>query len=283
MKHVYEELADILTRNDDYRVLRRIVPITEIGGLYPNAGRALLVDTETTSADPFACEITELAMLPLIFDRDSHVILGVGDGYHSFQETKEPIPEEITAITGITDADVFGEHIDAERVRDDFAAADVIIAHNAAFDRPIMERHFPKLVPLQSAWACSMNDIPWKKLGAPSVSLESIGLWAGYFYEAHRAMDDVQALAFLLNATQQFDTLMTSAKGPLYRVWADGSPYDSKGALKARGYKWRNAIKTWYRDVRTDSDAEKQWLVDNRHCRNPRVEFVPASERYRHE
>lgn len=287
--NLIEDLAALIERDDNYRVLRRIRPPLRLadGVITDGLGKAILLDTETTGTDAFHCEITELAMLPLYYSRDTMAVLGVGEGYQSFQETKEPIPPEITEITGISDADVFGQQINEEYVRTEFAGADLIIAHNAAFDRPIVERHFPSVRQLKSSWACSWCEIPWKKLGAPSTGLESIALGFGYFYDAHRAMNDLYALATILTLTGEngesiFANLWQSANGQLYRVWATGSPFEAKDALKARGYKWRQGNKTWYRDVRTDFDLEKQWLIENRYSTNPRIEHISASERYAH-
>jgi len=36
------------------------------------------------------------------------------------------------------------------------------------------------------------------------------------------------------------------------RLWAVGSPFDSKDLLKSRSYRWKAGAKTWWRDVASD-------------------------------
>lgn len=288
-KIILDDLARILEQDPDYRVLRRIVPLRPngAGSVYENAGRAVVVDTETAGLDTDTCEIIELGMTEVFYDKDVGAILGVGNTYSSFNEPSDPITPEITDVTGITDGDVFGAKIDHEEVKVFAAGADMMVAHNAAFDRPVMERNIPELQRLPLAWACSMNEIPWKQLGSTSASLASIAAHFGYFFDAHRAINDIEALAFILTLPGElnetlFGNLMASAQGPMYRVWASGSPFESKNKLKARGYKWKpEPHKTWYRDVRSGDGLEVEWLRANGHSKNPRVESIAATERYR--
>jgi DNA polymerase III subunit epsilon len=51
-----------------------------------------------------------------------------------------PIPAEITDLTGITDEMVLGHPIESEAVAAFAADAAIIIAHNANFDRKFVER-----------------------------------------------------------------------------------------------------------------------------------------------
>lgn len=73
------------------------------------------------------------------------------------------IPEEITKITGITQEMVQGKLIDPADVEKFAADADLIIAHNAGFDRKFLEKFAPAFE--RKPWACSMAQIPWKEEG----------------------------------------------------------------------------------------------------------------------
>jgi len=50
--------------------------------------------------------------------------------------------------------------------------------------------------------------------------------------------------------------LLDTARERDYRIWAQGSPFDAKDILKARGYRWyagdNNRPKSWYIDVPGD-------------------------------
>lgn len=59
--------------------------------------------------------------------------------YGGLQQPGKPIPPEITKLTSITDEMVSGQMIDMQAVHDLVAPADLIIAHNAGFDRPFCE------------------------------------------------------------------------------------------------------------------------------------------------
>lgn len=74
--------------------------------------------------------------------------------------------------------------------------SDLIIAHNAAFDRPCCEKLTPCFVP--KAWACSVTEVPWAEFGFDGSKLGYLIGRSGYFHEGHRATDDCHALLEVL-------------------------------------------------------------------------------------
>jgi len=163
----------------------------------------LIFDTETTgltlhprAKDEFQPRIIEWGGL-LVDERGNElkeldVLINPG----------KPIPEHITSITGITDADVANQppfSVAAQMLKPLFAAADVLVAHNLPFDHTMME--------LELRRAHLLDDWPWPKLNMCTVQ-EHAEEW-GYrpkltelysFYtghplaQSHRALDDVRAL-----------------------------------------------------------------------------------------
>ena len=112
----FETMAAALDATGEYRVLRKLKPRREIqphGGVA--ARTALFVDVETTGLDPERNEIIELAMVPFTYGADGS-IFGTGEPFHGLREPDEPIPAEITAITGIDHAMVTGKSIDRDAV-----------------------------------------------------------------------------------------------------------------------------------------------------------------------
>ena len=146
------------------------------------------------------------------------------------------------------------------------ARADLVIAHNAGFDRPFVERRIPVFADFP--WACSFADIDWKAQGQGSAKLESLAQALGYFYDAHRAEMDCHALLAVLgvplaaNRGNAMQTIVAASTQPSYRLQATGAPFDSKDALKARGYRWDAESKVWYTAVKSTEalDAEAEWL-----------------------
>jgi len=130
-----EVMAAALEASGDYRVLRRLAPrqpIAPQNGAKTRLG--IFIDLETTGLDPAKDEIIELAMVPFIFGLDGQ-IFEVRDAFQGLRQPANPIPAEITKITGITDDMVAGKVIDSDEVAAFMSPAAIIIAHNAAFDR----------------------------------------------------------------------------------------------------------------------------------------------------
>jgi DNA polymerase-3 subunit epsilon len=190
----------------------------------------------------------------------------VVDVFDELEDPLRPIPPETTAVHHITDEMVRGKTIDDAKVNAIVNAAAVVIAHNASFDRPFVEKRWP--VFQDKHWACSIRDIDWKGEGISSAKLEFLMQTQGVFYEAHRAETDCWALLELLTAllpqSQQpaLLTLLESLNQPQVRLYATGSPFDSKDALKARGYRWAPEIKCWHRTLSTEKALQEEldWL-----------------------
>lgn len=68
------------------------------------------------------------------------------------QQPGTPIPDDITKLTGITDAMVAGQVIDMAELRAVIEPADLVNAHNAPFDRPFCEAFASLFV--EKAWTC---------------------------------------------------------------------------------------------------------------------------------
>jgi DNA polymerase-3 subunit epsilon len=258
-----------LEETGEYRVLRRLQTPTRYHE--PDGGDtklAIFLDLETTGLDPANDEIIEIAMVPFTYSSDGR-IFDVHEAYNEFQEPIIPISAEITRITGITNEMVAGHQIDADKVAEVAGPAALIIAHNAAFDRRFAERVFD--VFSTKAWACSMTQVPWKDEQLDGLKLEFLAMKSGFFYNAHRATTDCLAAIELLarplpqSGTLALAALLETARQATCRVWAEGSPYDFKDILKARGYRWNDGNdgqpRSWYRDVSEDTlDEELSYL-----------------------
>ena len=267
-----EAMAQALEAHPDYRVQRRLKPTLHWPGTVTAGStmkRVVVLDTETTGLDSSKDKIIELALLS--FDVDTATGLPVGDVqvYDGLQDPGIPIPAEVVAITGICDADVRGRHLDEQRITQLLEGVDLVIAHNAGFDRPFVEARLSQFQKLN--WACSFSDIDWKEQGRSSSKLESLALAQNFFYEAHRAEMDCHALLAVLVARLAMREqtgllhLLHSAQKPSYRLQASHAPFDAKDKLKARGYRWNPEQKVWY--IHLDGEAalevECDWLKPN--------------------
>ena len=190
-------MAEALAKSADYRVLRRLVPRSTFP---PCTGQStktgILLDVETTGLDQRKDEIIELGMVKFDYLPDGR-IAGIRDVFSSFNEPSEPIPLEVTALTGITNEMVAGQHIDEAAVSSFVDDAVIVIAHNAGFDRKFAERYWP--IFQRKAWGCSATEIEWRKHGFEGSRLGYLLNGAGFFHQAHRAVDDCHALLEILD------------------------------------------------------------------------------------
>jgi DNA polymerase-3 subunit epsilon len=117
--------------------------------------RALVIDVETTGLSTENDDVTQLAMLPFDYEAESGRILAVlkDQAFDHLREPAVPISEEASLVTGITNEMVAGKSIDGSAVATVVTNADLIIAHNASFDRPMVERHWNCFA--EKPWACS--------------------------------------------------------------------------------------------------------------------------------
>ncbi len=263
-----EACAAVLDAHPDYRVLRRL-PVRLAWSEVPTAGRTrvLILDTETTGLDPSKEKIIELAMLCLDVDMATGQPVGLLQVFDQLEDPGRAIPKEVVALTGITDADVQGKRLDEARIAAMLEGVDVVIAHNAAFDRPFCEARIAQFRDL--AWACSFADIDWKAQGRSSSKLEALALELGWFYDAHRAEMDCHALLAVLCAPlpksperNGLAMLLAAARRPALRIYATHAPFDAKDLLKARGYRWNAEQKVWSSRLADEAalEAECEWL-----------------------
>ena len=263
----HEAMAEALQATGRYRILRRLAPRRELlaaDGCETRIG--LFVDTETTGLDPRRDEVIELAMVRFTYGIDGR-IFRIGDAFERLRQPSRPIPEAVTALTGITNELVAGKTLDPAEI-DAFAdSADLVAAHNAAFDRRFLERLSDLFA--RKPWACSMSQIRWADEGFEGTKLGYLAMGAGFFYDRHRAANDCAAAIELLasplpkSGRTGMSHLLQAARAPTWRIWAENSPFAVKDALKARGYRWNGDVgagpKAWYVDV--DDGAVEQELA----------------------
>lgn len=289
-----EHMIAALTATGAFRVLRRLqVPPRYTDPRGAKTHTALFIDVETTGLKRDADHIIQLAMVPFTFTEDG-CVCDVRRSESWYEDPGIPISAEITRLTGIRQEDVAGQRIDDARVQALLDDAVLVIAHNAAFDRPFLERRISGFAALP--WACSMAEVPWIEEGLPTTKLEWLSeKHAGVFYDAHRADVDCFAGIHLLASTlpsgrRAMAVLLDRVREKTVRVWAVESPFVTKGLLKERGYRWsagdNGSPKAWFRDLpETALDEETCWLRAHIYLEKPCpavMQRVGARTRYSH-
>jgi DNA polymerase-3 subunit epsilon len=164
---------------------------------------------------------------------------------------------------------VLGHRLNAEIIQAFASTSALVIAHNAAFDRPFVEKALPFFC--NNEWACTMANVPWKEEGFESRKLSELLSKYGFFFDSHRAANDCLATVELLgqwlpkSGRTVMSALLEAARSPSYIITAISAPFECKDVLKARNYKWNpgNAGETkgWFIEVGADQFAsELQYL-----------------------
>ena len=223
--------------------------------------RISFIDLETTGTNIKTDEVIEIAIKVISINKvDGSSLLAV-DSYESLAEPKQPITEHITKVNGISNEMVKGKSIDWSEVDRILSSSQLVIAHNAYFDRPFMEKYLEKHIP----WACSINDINWFDRGFINSKLELLCIWHGFFYEAHRAMNDVDSLINLVAHTSYTDNmpiteLIENARLPYYKAVLSFAYNASFVELvKSIGsFRYNSSTKQWYKLYKSEDEASKE-------------------------
>jgi DNA polymerase-3 subunit epsilon len=284
--------ASAMSDRSNWRLLRRLLLPKRFND--PRGGkikRAVVVDVETTGLSIETDDVIQLAVLPFDYDPESGRILSVYKdlAFEGLREPSVPISEEASLVTGITNEMVAGKSIDDEAVAAVAEKADLVIAHNASFDRPMVERLWSVFA--DKRWACTLSGVNWLREGFTAGKLDYLGMQFGWFYDGHRALVDCEACLALLAQTlpksgeNVMKVVREAAMKDDFLIRAVDAPYDLREKLKKRGYRWRAAElkngKVWW-TITTDPKTEIAWLgkeIYGREAKIP-VHTLTARERY---
>ncbi|BCN93896.1 DNA polymerase III subunit epsilon [Thiomicrorhabdus immobilis] len=277
---------DQLTQSGNFQVLHKLHPLSEFNPpSTQQTHKVCIIDTETTGLDTDVCEIIELGYQIVEFDSAGH-FYRVLSAQNYLNEPKGEITAEVTQVTGLTFEDVQGHTIPWEKVEAEIAEVQLCVAHNAGFDRPVLERYSDMF--MDKIWGCSVAQIDWLKLAHVGSKSQEFLCWkvGQFFYGAHRALDDVQALTQLLSCqisdqkVPAFSFLLSAVRQSKSLIKATGAPFDIKDALRSRGYRWNVGERVW-QTVLDDSKLQDElaWLIDN-NTPNPNVIKLKATDSF---
>ena len=203
----------------------------------PLPERLLILDTETTGLDPQRDRCIEigavlfdlprrsvLSQVSLLLPCDQNPAQAVNGIEPALTQQPQPWQQGLQWFEAL------------------LASADLVVAHNAAFDRQWFG--IAPLPPIHKPWLCTMEDIRWpaeRRLRSnPSVRdlalAYSVPVWA-----AHRALTDCIYLAQVFERCADLETLLQQGLEPrrLYRARVS---YEERHRAREAGFRWNDPV-----------------------------------------
>lgn len=214
-------------------------------------GCLLILDTETTGLDPQQHQCIELGAI--LYDVAHRAVLSQISCL--FPCTDNPA----RAVNGIDPLvsrlpqpwrpalQCFAAMLDA---------ADVVVAHNAAFDRQWFGRD--PLPAIDKPWLCSMEDVRWpadRQLRA-NPSVRDLALAYGVpVWAAHRALTDCIYLAQVFSRCSDLEALLQAALEPR-RLYRARLSYEERHRAREAGFRWNEPVSgAWSRRLSASEAA----------------------------
>jgi len=294
-KHYKNDTSEIINTEvsqSDWKLIRKLhLPQKYNDASSEEVKKGIVLDVEATGLSIGYDDVIQLALLPFEYEVSSGKIININKdkAFNSMREPRVPISEEASLITGITNEMVLNKTIDSKSVEKIINETDLVIAHNASYDRPMVEQHWDCFKNV--SWACTFKSINWLEEGFSSAKLELLGINYGWFYEGHDAFNDCEACLALLSETLPkrnetvFSVLREYATKPNYLIKAIDAPYDKRTILRRNGYRWRPADqlngKVWWTE-KENYEEEINWLNKEIYKReiNIPIKKITALNRY---
>lgn len=199
--------------------------------------RLLILDTETTGLDPRQHQCIEvgavlfdvprravLSQISFLLPCDQNPARSVNGIDPEVSRLPQPWPQALECFEAM------------------LVAADVVLAHNAAFDRQWFGQG--PLPAIDKPWLCSMEDLRWpaeRQLRA-TPSVRDLALAYGVpVWAAHRALTDCIYLAQVFERCPELERLLQAGLEPR-RLYRARLSYEERHKAREAGFRWNEPI-----------------------------------------
>ena len=215
----------------------------------------LILDTETTALDPKEGHCIEVAVS--LYDTEAG---GVLESYSSLIRAEENPAVHVNRITpSLLRMAPPAQEVWA-RIRELGEKVDLVLAHNASFDRAWA------VEPQNKRWICTMHDLAWSCKPDLDARMSLVQLLLAHglgVSHAHRAAVDVESITRLLDRVEETRcmtgisilSLLAGALAPRSRLIALVN-FAEKEKPKAKGFSWNAETKEWCKSVPSEKVEE---------------------------
>jgi DNA polymerase III subunit epsilon len=244
---------------------------------------AVAIDVETTGTDKNKDDVIEIGVRVFYFSPVSGKILGLGESFSSLNEPQKNIDSLITKITGISNSEVKNQHADWGKVSSILNSANLIVAHNARFDRNFIDKYCKYST--KPVWACSMSQVEWAQHNLPTTNLVLLSAYHGYFTNAHRALVDAEMVIKVLSLNPKYLLeLYENAHVMRSMIEVSNTQFEQRTKLTKIGFRWNPMKKIWYKlCLKKDLQSEVKSIENELRDNAPTIEVtdIPLSENFK--
>lgn len=224
--------------------------------------RVVVLDSETTGVCAERDELICVALTAVEIERFGGRIVRELGSYFGQQEPQHEMSIEAEEITGLSKSLLCGQRFHLERIEALLDQCELVISHNAAFDRPFIERSLPQFARLP--WACSLAEIDW--FGAEGQENASLNhLFALHGWRSNgTAESDCSQLARLLaiplpvTPWNGYTQLVDAAEAVEHQLSLPDPDASYHAALVTAGYVRDETSRRWWKRLCNERGPERE-------------------------
>ena len=179
-----------------------------------------VLDTETTGLAADDEPVSVAVILLDVSGKKGDNIIEIAS-YYGLREPTVSIHPEAQRVHGLSMEALRGQSLDIRSLRKILDSADLLVAHNAKFDRRMLGKVVPEVV--HAEWACSIYTLKadWAKIAGGRRSLDSLCECLGLERPApHNALTDCRALISVLMTRAGTKRASTRMARLIRNAWA---------------------------------------------------------------